>query len=189
MGPFDNAATFLIQTFFDLYLLIIALRLLLQFFGANYFNPVCQFIIKATDLFVKPLKFLPRIKNIDVGVVLLFLVISAIKFFLLAGLGTGHFIVTVGLPILAVADLLTKLVSIFFFTIIIRVILSWFPAAQNHPAYAVLFLITEPVMRPARNIVPSIGSLDLSPIAVLLVLKLLEILIVTPLTAYGLGLL
>ncbi|NCF81058.1 MAG: YggT family protein, partial [Proteobacteria bacterium] len=51
-----NAATFLIQTVFGLYILIVMLRFLLQWARADFYNPVSQFIVKATQPPLKPLR-------------------------------------------------------------------------------------------------------------------------------------
>jgi YggT family protein len=43
-----DAATLLIQTLFGLYILIVLLRFLLQWIRADFYNPISQFIVKAT---------------------------------------------------------------------------------------------------------------------------------------------
>ena len=51
-----NAATFLIETLFGLYILIVMLRFLLQWARADFYNPVSQFIVKATQAPLAPLR-------------------------------------------------------------------------------------------------------------------------------------
>jgi YggT family protein len=53
--------------------------------------------------------------------------------------------------------------------IFVRIILSWFPINPSGPlgqVARVLFQVTEPVLGPARRIIPSIGPIDISPIIV-----------------------
>src|SRR5690625_6131109 len=56
MGSSARAFAFLVETVFQLYLVALMLRVLLEAVRANYYNPVCQVLIKATDPLIKPLK-------------------------------------------------------------------------------------------------------------------------------------
>ena len=58
--------------------------------------------------------------------------------------------------------------------IFIRVLLSWFPIDPNNPIVRVLYEVTEPVLAPFRRVIPRIGMLDLSPLAALLVISVLQ---------------
>jgi YggT family protein len=66
------------------------------------------------------------------------------------------------------------LLQILWIAILIRVLLSWFPIDQNNPIIKVLFEITEPVLAPFRRVIPRIGMFDLSPLAALLVIQLIQ---------------
>ncbi|MCP4272659.1 MAG: YggT family protein, partial [Gammaproteobacteria bacterium] len=46
---------FLIITLFDLYLMVILLRFFLQLFRADFYNPLSQFVVRATNPVLKPL--------------------------------------------------------------------------------------------------------------------------------------
>ena len=52
----NDAAIFIIQTLGSLYLLIVLMRFVLQLVRANFYNPLCQFIVKATQPLLKPLR-------------------------------------------------------------------------------------------------------------------------------------
>ena len=76
--------------------------------------------------------------------------------------------------------MLSSLVGLYTFVILVRIILSWFPMNPSGPfgqINRVLFQVTEPVLGPARRIIPSIGPLDISPIAVLIALNILQFLL------------
>ena len=58
--------------------------------------------------------------------------------------------------------------------IIIVVIVSWLPISPFSPWVRWAFAITEPIMRPLRQIVPRLGAFDITPIVAYLLLGLLE---------------
>ena len=66
------------------------------------------------------------------------------------------------------------LLQILWIAILIRVLLSWFPIDPYNPIVRVLFEITEPVLAPFRRVIPRIGMFDLSPLAALLVIQLIQ---------------
>ena len=71
------------------------------------------------------------------------------------------------------------LIQFYLFAIFIQIILSWIAPQNYNPIVALLYQITEPVMKPARKLIPPIGGLDLSPILVILGLQILEIALVS----------
>ena len=64
--------------------------------------------------------------------------------------------------------------SILSFAILARVLISWVRVDPHHPAVQFLMEITEPVLRPIREMMPSMGMFDFSPIIALLLLNVLE---------------
>ena len=52
----NTAAVYVLQTLGSLYLLIVLLRFVLQLVRANFYNPLCQFVVKATQPLLKPLR-------------------------------------------------------------------------------------------------------------------------------------
>ena len=70
---------------------------------------------------------------------------------------------------------LSILLTILSWAILIRVLLSWIPNLdRGNPLVQLLAQITDPVLEPARRIIPPIGGMDISPIVVLLLLRLLQ---------------
>jgi YggT family protein len=70
-----------------------------------------------------------------------------------------------------VATFVNLLLQALSWAIIIRVLLSWFPNInQNNPLIQLLRSVTDPILEPARRLIPSMGAIDVSPIVVLLVL-------------------
>jgi len=189
LDTIDNAFIFLIETLFNLYILILMLRMILQWVGAHFYNPVSQFIVKLTNPVVKPLRqILPPLKGVDLASMIILVALEFIKLFLVIWLKTQMLPGPIGLIIMAFGDILGVVLSVFFFAIIISVILSWVSPRQYNPLTEILHLITEPLLRPARKIIPPIAGFDISPIPVLIILQFLTMLIANPLMNTGLRL-
>ncbi len=176
-----NPVIFLIDTLFSLYILAVVLRFLLQWTGAEYQNPISQFLVKITH---PPLKFLrryiPSIGKIDT---------SSVVFALLLQMAADYSIlllksVPVGfgsLAILSFSQLISLLINIFIFAVIARAVLSWISPGAYNPATSILYSLTEPLLNACRRIIPDLGGMDLSPLIALLVLQLAKMLVLPPL--------
>jgi YggT family protein len=73
-------------------------------------------------------------------------------------------------------SLIINLLNVYLLVIFGRIILSWFPISPESPLAAisrVFYMITEPVLGPVRNVLPSIGMFDLSPIVVIFGIRIL----------------
>jgi len=185
-NTFDSAGIFLIQTVFDFFIFVALMRLLLQFFHANYYNPIVAFILKITNPAVKPLrKFVPGFGGIDFSIVVLVLILEFIKLFLMAWLNFSAIPNVLGVSIWALGVFLKQLINVFFYATIIQVVMSWFPQFHTSPIYELLLTITEPIMRPVRRIIPAIAGIDLSPLFVIIGLKLIGIILTTPIINLG----
>lgn len=65
-------------------------------------------------------------------------------------------------------DILFTVLSL---AIIVRVLLTWVPNLNwDNPLARMLRQITDPILEPARRIIPPLGMIDISPLVVLLVL-------------------
>jgi len=175
-----NAATFLIQTVFGLYILIVMLRFLLQWARADFYNPVSQFIVKATQPPLRPLrKIIPGIGGLDMAALIFMLVLKFVELWLVTGL-LGMSPQIGGLAMLSIAELLGLLINVFIFSILIQVIISWVNPGMHNPIMGLLHSLTEPLLAPARRVIPPISGLDLSPIVVIVCLQLASMLAVAP---------
>jgi len=186
MNPLSDAGSLIVSTLVGLYLLCVLLRFLFQMFRADFRNPISQFIVTVTNPPLKLLRrFIPGVGGIDIASLVLALIVAMVEVYLLSAL-RGHVPGFAGAIILALANILKTLVWILIIAIIIRIVLSWIqPQGSGNPLIGLIYAITEPVMAPARRIIPSIGGLDLSPILVFLALQVLLILVVDPLTGFG----
>ena len=64
--------------------------------------------------------------------------------------------------------------TLYSFAIIARALLPWFNVSPYHPAMQFLIQITEPLLAPIRENLPSLGGLDFSPLVALLILWFVE---------------
>ena len=73
-----------------------------------------------------------------------------------------------------VAQFTMTFLTILTWSIVARALISFLPIDQGSTVYQVLFRITEPVIDPIRRVLPSTGMLDLSPLAAILLLIMLQ---------------
>jgi YggT family protein len=67
--------------------------------------------------------------------------------------------------------------NLFFFAVLIRIVLSWVAPGNYNPITALLTTLSEPVLRPFRRLIPSIGGLDISPIFAIVLLQAVVIML------------
>jgi YggT family protein len=188
MGYFANAGQIVIQFVFGALIALIVLRVLLQWVRANFYNPICQFLYKATNPVLMPLrKIIPAWRNLDIAGIVLAWLATALKLVLLYAT-VGQALGVVGLVVLALADLVDFVLLLYIVLILVRVVISFVGADSYHPIVPLVMQLTEPVMRPFRRLIPNVGGLDFSPMVVLLAITLARVLIAKPLLDLGLRL-
>ncbi|MFU4160627.1 YggT family protein [Pseudomonas aeruginosa] len=181
----NTAAIYILQTLGSLYLLIVLLRFILQLVRADFYNPLSQFIVRATKPLLNPLRrIIPGFGGIDLASLVLAILIQLVLMILilmLMGYGVGGLIMQLLIwSIIAVTSLFLK---VFFFALIISVILSWVAPGSYNPGAQLVNQICEPLLMPFRKLLPNLGGLDLSPIFAFLALKLIDMLVINNLAA------
>lgn len=74
-------------------------------------------------------------------------------------------------------SILAILCQVYALIIFLRAILSWFGASPGNRVAALLNRITEPVLAPLRRIIPSAGTIDITPaIAIVLLILIARVL-------------
>ena len=179
---FANASVFLVQTFFGLYLILVLVRFLMQVSRADYYNPICQVVVRLTDPAIKPFnKVLPRILGIDFATLIVALLVQVVAISLVMLL-TGNLIFHPTYIGWALVGLASMILDIYFFTLIAMVIASWIAPYSDHPAMSLIIQLTDPICAPARKLLPSMGGLDFSIILVFVVITLIDtFLVIQPL--------
>lgn len=176
-----NPIEFLISTLFSLYILAVLLRFLLALVRADFYNPVSQFLVKATNPVLIPLRrVIPSAGKVDTSALVLMLALQMAALGLIALLRDGDTSFT-ALLILSIAELLGLVLNVFLFAILIQVIMSWINPGAYNPAVSLLYSITEPVLRPCRRLIPPFSGIDLSPLVALIGIQLVKMLLLPPL--------
>ncbi|AVU73849.1 YggT family protein [Pseudomonas sp. Fig-3] len=180
----NTAAVYVLQTLGSLYLLIVLLRFVLQLVRANFYNPLCQFIVKATQPLLKPLRrIIPSVFGLDMSSLVLAIIVQLALMALTLLLTYGTTGNPLQLLIWSIIGVTALFLKIFFFALIISVILSWVAPGSHNPGAELVNQICEPALAPFRRIVPNLGGLDISPILAFLVLKLIDMLVINNLAA------
>lgn len=187
MNYLANAGQILIDFIFGILVGLVVLRVLLQLARANFHNPICQFLYKASNPILMPLRrVIPSWRRLDLAGVLLAWLLLLLKRLML-------FAMTLGVPslpalaIIALADLIGFVLMMMLILIVVRVILSFVGGDSYHPVIPLVFQLTEPVLKPIRGQLPSLGGLDFSPLIAMLAISLAQALLVAPLLDLGLG--
>ena len=177
-----SALGFLIDVVFGLFTYSLLLRLVMQLMRAPFRNPLGQSVMALTDWIVKPLrKVLPGMGGVDwasvvAAYVFQFLWLLALYF----AFGRGFALLGPGLAFVAVAAIIALVKALLWLTIIVvfaQAILSW--VAPDGPLAGVLNALTFPLLRPVRRLLPPIGgTLDLSPLIVIVIAQLVLITLV-----------
>ena len=179
MQQFSSAGIYIVQTVFGIYAIIVLLRFLLQTARADFYNPASQFVVKATNPFLIPLRrIIPGFGGIDIASLVLLFAINYLQIVLIALMFYG------GMPnpglvaAWAATGIVSLVLNFYFFAIIIQIIISWIAPHSHSPALALLYQLTEPVMAPARKILPSMGGIDFSPMLTFMVIQVLKMVLV-----------
>ena len=184
MNSLNTAAIYLIQTLGSLYLLIVLLRFLLQLVRADFYNPLSQFIVRATKPLLMPLRrIIPGYGGLDFASLVLGIAIQLVMLILiilLMGYALPNILLLVSWAAIGVLALFVK---IFFFALIISVILSWVAQGSYNPAVILINQLCEPILAPIRKILPALGGLDLSPIFAFIAIRLFDMLVIANLAA------
>ncbi|MEQ1527855.1 MAG: YggT family protein [Methylococcales bacterium] len=172
---------FIIDSLLSLYILAVLLRFLLQWCGADFYNPISQFLVKATHPPLKLLRrFVPPIGRIDTSSLVLVLALQMLadmSILLLKGVT-----ISIGaLTILSLTQLISLLLNIFVYAVFARAILSWINPGSFNAAASILHSLTEPLLNLCRKFIPDLGGIDLSPLAALMLLQLAKFVVLPPL--------
>tara|TARA_B100000768_G_C11119259_1_gene306748 strand:- start:29 stop:613 length:585 start_codon:yes stop_codon:yes gene_type:complete len=175
-----NAGFFLVQTVFGLYLTMVIVRFMLQLAKADFYNPIAQTVVKLTQPLVAALqKVMPRTGRFSLATLILAILVQLL---LLSVLTLIHPSIPMPNPLnLVVWSLLglaSQVLDLLFFAILASIVLSWLAPQTKHPGAYLLHQLTEPVMSPARRMLPNLGGLDFSPILVFIIINLVDMLVI-----------
>lgn len=171
-----SALGFLIDVVFGLFTYALLLRFVMQTLRAPFRNPAGQAVMALTDWIVKPLRrIMPGFKGIDWASLVATYVFQVLwllayyvvfgKGFSLLGIGAAYLFAAAAIALVKTA--LWLLIGVVF----VQAILSW--VAPDGPLAGLLNALTFPFLRPVRRLIPPLGgTLDLSPLIVIVLAQL-----------------
>jgi YggT family protein len=173
----DQALSFVLEVFFGLFIYGFLLRFLMQAMRAPFRNPAGQAVVALTDWAVKPLRrVIPGVGGYDWASLIAAYAAQIAQFvamFLIFGSGFASFTGGALLFVLASAAiaLLKAVIWVLIVVVIVQALLSW--VAPDGPLSGLLNALTFPFLRPLRRVIPPIGgTLDLTPLILIVILQL-----------------
>jgi YggT family protein len=168
--------TLIVGTLADLLSVAFLARFAMQWTRASFQNPVGQFVLAVTDWAVRPMrKVIPGLFGLDLASLLLAWLVQSVYLSIVVGI-TGMFATAsasaMGITLVAaLIETLRLAVQLASGIVIVAAIMSW---ANPYTPLAPLFeQLADPLLRPVRRLIPTIGGIDLSPLVVLLGLQAL----------------
>ncbi|MGN6090817.1 MAG: YggT family protein [Luteibacter jiangsuensis] len=188
MNYLTNAGALILQFAFGAVVTLFVLRLLAEACRADFHNPICQFLYRFTNPVLRPLrKALPNVRRVNTAALLIVLALECLKMLLLAALA-GVTPSPLGILVAGIAETLDFFLLTWIVLVFVWSLMSMLSTDRYHPVARLVSSLAEPLVRPLRGRL-TIGGLDFSPTAVLLGLFLARILIVQPLSDWGMRLL
>ncbi len=190
VSSFSDGLIYIFSKLGTLYIGAVMLRFLLQTARADFYNPVCQTIVKLSSPLLNPLRrVIPSWRRLDIASLVLALVLSSLASLIMVILDNSG----LSLSVILSFTVLSKLVSwafvgligltlnIYFYAMVVQVVASFIAPFSGHPILLVIFQLLQPVYRVTHRVLPPMGGLDFSPMLVMLGIKAAEYLVLIPL--------
>ncbi|HJE64339.1 YggT family protein [Alcaligenes faecalis] len=176
---FSEVALFLIHIVLSLLGTILLLRAWVYALRIHPFNPYSQAMFKVTDWLVMPLRRVIKSGNHWDWTSLVAAWLSALVYLVLSAMVlTGSVSMLSNFPMFLLAAIFTVLrwtLSLIFWVVLLQALLSWIQ--PQSPSMPLLRSITAPLLDPIRRVLPDLGGLDLSPLVILLLTQVLNMVI------------
>lgn len=168
--------TFLISTVFSLLISVFLLRAWMYWVRIHPFTPYARMINTVTDWAIKPLRsILPTGNKVDTASLLMAFLCAVVELLLMMSLSGYGFAegFLVRLPVVALMMTVKWALSLATWVCIFQAILSWINPMQ--PVMPVLNTLLAPLLDPIRRHMPRTGMMDFSPLVLILILQVLQI--------------
>lgn len=173
----SDIAVTIASPLFSLALFLIAMRFLAQLCGVSPYNPISTGLRSITDPIVAPInRLVPAGRRLNIGAIIALIVCQVIYIAVMLAL-ISRFDEFNGLQSLIWSTLGAAglLINIVFYSVLAMIIVSFIAPQSNHPAVEFVWQLTEPVMAPLRNFIPSMGGLDFSPIVLFIGINVIRV--------------
>ena len=173
----SDIAVTIASPLFSLALFLIAMRFLAQLCGVSPYNHISTGLRSITDPIVAPInRLVPAGKRLNIGAVIALIVCQviyiAVMLALISRFDAFNVLQSLIWSTLGAAGLL---INIVFYSVLAMIVVSFLAPQSNHPAVEFVWQLTEPVMAPLRNFIPSMGGLDFSPIVLFIGINVIRV--------------
>ena len=173
----SDIAVTIASPLFSLALFLIAMRFLAQLCGVSPYNPISIGLRSITDPIVAPInRLVPAGRRLNIGAIIALIVCQviyiAVMLALISRFDAFDVLQSLIWSTLGAAGLL---INIVFYSVLAMIIVSFIAPQSNHPAVEFVWQLTEPVMAPLRNFIPSMGGLDFSPIVLFIGINVIRV--------------
>lgn len=172
---------FLVRVLSHLYLLLFLMRFIMQWIRADFYNPLAQFIVKATNPVIMPVRrVLPATASVDLPTLVVLIVIEVLATWLLLNIASAPVMLS-EFAVYVLLRLVSLTLSLYTWTILVYVILSWIsPGGGYHPLTMILAELNEPVLKPIRRVLPMMSGFDLSPMLAVILIQAVSLALPLP---------
>jgi YggT family protein len=166
---------FILDTVCGLLTLALLVRFAMQWARTPFRNPLGQFIVAVTDWMVRPVRrLIPGLFGLDMASLLLAwlwqVVYQGIALGFSGVLSAVSPTPTLVVALLALLEVAKVGTYLMIGAVVVSAVFSW--VNPHAPLADVFNTLTRPLLRPFRRLIPPIGGVDLSPLALLLVLQI-----------------
>jgi YggT family protein len=166
-------ASFLVDTLFTFFVVLLLLRFHFQWLRVPFRNPVGEFVLATTSWMVLPARrVIPGLAGLDLPTLLLAWLLQALGIWIQAEI-RGFEPGLAAVVFVSLIDLVRYSLYILVAAVIIQVVFSWLN--PHTPVAPVLDALTRPFLRPLRRFVPPIGSFDLTPLVLVVLAQVVLI--------------
>lgn len=160
---------FLVDVIGSFFVFILLARFHFQWLRVPFRNPIGEFMIAVTNWIVRPARrVVPPLAGLDLATLAAAWLLQALALTLLVAMagGGGSMLVFVA----SAFDLVRYSLYILVFAVIVQAVLSW--VNPHSPVQYLFDAMTRPFLRPIRRVLPLLGSVDLSPLVMLIILQI-----------------
>lgn len=182
MSGIITVGYFLFSLFFSLLTFVLWARIALRYFRISALHPVSQAVNALTNPVISPLSRVFPVKKArpnryDWACFSVLVLVEAVKFIAIGLLFLSAMLPPLYLLLYTLADLVVQPLTLLFYAILIRVVMSWVNPEWVHPIADVLRSVTDPLLRLGRRVIPDISGFDFSPFIMLVSLKIITLFI------------
>ncbi len=159
---------FLVDVVGSFFVFILLARFHFQWLRVPFRNPIGEFMIAVTNWIVLPARrVVPPLAGLDLATLLAAWLLQALALTLLVAMagGAGSTLVFVA----SAFDLVRYSLYILVFAVVVQAVLTW--VNPHSPVLYLFDAMTRLFLRPIRRVVPLLGSVDLSPLVLLVLLQ------------------